>query len=444
MSWEPDTLFEQLRRQRDRMNGGSDECVPGWLFVLSWSLRHTGGVNQVVKSLIGQFRSGGTYCPHFLCGSKDSMPSASADPDPINALHLDIWSPVNHERPLRGWISFIVRLPYRCLVMRRIVRQHSVRVINPHFPDLGSLSFLVLKKLKLFNGKLILSFHQSDLVHALSTKGGERKLWRILLRGVDHIVVVSKDSAANVLKFDSSIAQKLSTVPNGVDLDLFCSREDGALARSSSSHQEKMIVSVGKFAPLKGHDVLIRAFGYLLKSVPDARLMIVGGDGSEFEPLRQLIDSLALTDRVRLCKDVPHEQIPAILSQAQLFVLASRQEGHPLAVVEAGAAGLPIVCTEGAWSQELISDGVTGRLVAQGDERGLASAMAGLLSNKKEAQQMAARFHEYVKKNLTWGQACEKYRQLGLETAGNLDYARASKMVPSVSEKKPHQQNSES
>ncbi|HEY2645790.1 MAG TPA: glycosyltransferase family 4 protein [Candidatus Acidoferrales bacterium] len=409
------------------MNARAHESAPGWLFVLPWSLRHTGGVNEVVKSLIIEFRSDGTYCPYLLCAPDDSM---ITDPDLINPLFLDFWSPVDHEKPLRGWISFIARLPHRCWTMRKIIRRDKIRVINPHFPDLGALSFLILKKIKLFNGELILSFHLSDIKASQSAQGVERWLWRILLRGADSIVAVSDDSGANILRLDPSIAKKLVTIRNGVDLALFSSSDAAATAQHLAPGHEKTVLSVGAFIPRKGHDVLVRAFDLLLQTVPDARLTIVGGDGSEFEPLGRLIDSLGLNDKIRLCKDVPHDQIPAFLSQSQLFVLASLQEGHPLAVVEAGAAGLPIVCTQGAWSQELITDGLTGRLFAQGDERALAAAMADLFTNNKEARQMAARFHEYVKKNLTWEHSYKKYLQLGGEAAGR--FPRAN--MPSTSD----------
>jgi glycosyltransferase involved in cell wall biosynthesis len=272
--------------------------------------------------------------------------------------------------------------------------------------------FLVLKRTGLFKGKIILSFHLSDIQYALSTKGVERRLWRILLRGADHIVAVSRYCSANILEIDSSIAKKIVTIRNGADLALFSSGGDGAAGRYWGPRQEKSIVSVGAFIPRKGHDTLVRAFGHLLEFVPNARLTIVGGNNPEIKSLRQLIDSLELTGKVRICTDVPHEQIPAFLSQAELFVLASRGEGHPLAVVEAGAVGLPIICTDAPWSQELISDGVTGRLVASGDEYALASAMADLLIHTREAQQMAVRFHDYVRKNLTWEQAYKKYVQL--------------------------------
>lgn len=418
------------------MNGKGHESAPGWLFFLPWSLRDTGGVNQVVKSLILEFHRGGMFCPYVIDGAEGPQTPNTREADLIEPLRLDLWSPIDHNHPFRAWSSFLYRLPHRCRMLRKLIRKYRIAVINPHYPGLASLPFVILKRTRLFNGKIILSFHQSDILSALSTKGAERRLWRILLQGADRIVVVSDDSAAKILKLDSSIAEKLATIPNGVDLTLFSSGSSGAAVPSPGPQEEKTIVSVGKFIPLKGHDALVRAFSRSLEAVPNARLTIIGGDGPELEPLRHLIHSLGLTDKIRICKDVPHEEIPALLSQAQLFVLASRQEGHPLAVVEAGAAGLPIVCTQGAWSRELISDGVTGRLVALGDERALASAMADLLIHPREAQQMALRFHDYVRENLTWEQAYKKYVQLETDEAkGSVRTGVSPDCTPCASEK---------
>jgi len=108
-----------------------------------------------------------------------------------------------------------------------------------------------------------------------------------------------------------------------------------------------------------------------------------------------LIDSLGLSERVTIFKDVPHEQIPAFLFQAQLFVLASRREGHPLAVIEPGTAGLPVVCTRAFGLWQLISEGLAGRIVEVDDVAGLAHAIIDLLTHPDEAKRLATNFHEY-------------------------------------------------
>ena len=387
----------------------SGQALPGWLFVLPWSLRHIGGVSQVVKSLIQQFRDDRVFSPHLLVRSEETESAGTGEQGLIKPFCLNLWSPVDHQHPFRALFSFVYRLPYRCWVLHRIINRHNIRIINPHFPDLAYLPFVALKKLNLFKGKIILSFHLSDVRGALTTSGYERKLWRMLLRGADHIVVVSNDLAKDVLALDPMVAAKVVIVYNGVDLAAFA--RDGREPRSqfSATDPGKTILSIGAFIPRKGHDILVRAFGHVLSKVPDARLVLVGGDGPEIEPLRQLINSKALADKVVICKDVSHERIPIFLSQAQLFVLASHHEGNPLAVIEAGAAGLPVVCTRTTGSHELIADRVTGRLVEVNDEYALAEAMIDLLTRPGEALRMAAKFHEHVKRNMTWRHTYDKY-----------------------------------
>jgi len=391
----------------------SNLAVPGWLFVLPWSLRLIagGGVNEVVKSLIGEFRDGGVFSPHLLVCSEGPESGATAGPELVKPYRLNLWSPIDHQHPVRGLLSFAYRLPFRCWAVRRIIHQHNIEVINPHFPGLECLLFIILRKLKMFKGKIILSFHNSDVTNALSTTGLDRRLWRILLRQADRLVLVSNSLAADLLAIEPRVADKLATIYNGVDLDLFAS-PNGVEVPVSAQYTGPTVISVASFLPIKGHDVLVRAFSSVVKKIPKARLLLVGHDGPVFQELPLLIDKLSLGERVFMYKDISHERIPEFLAQAQLFVLASHREGHPLAVIEAGAAGLPVICTRAIGSMELISDKITGRMVEVGDEHALAEAMIDLLTYPERAQRMATQLRDHIKNNLTWRQSYEKYLHL--------------------------------
>jgi len=201
----------------------------------------------------------------------------------------------------------------------------------------------------------------------------------------------------------------MTTIYNGVDLALFAPAEH---ARFSAPKQGKTILSIGAFIPRKGHDVLVRAFGHVLSKVPDARLVLVGGDGPEIEPTRQLINSMSLASRVTIFIDVPHERIPAFLSQAKLFVLASRRESFGLVVTEAAAAKVPVVCTNAEGLRELITDGVTGRLVEIDDHIALTDAIVDVLMHPDKAQRMATKFYERVRSNFTWHHTYKNYLHL--------------------------------
>ena len=308
-----------------------DQALPGWLFVLPWSLRLIagGGVNEVVKALIREFRSDGVFTPYLLVGTEWLEAGPTAGPEVIKPFRLNLWSPVDREHPARGLVSFAFRLPYRCWVLRGIIKRHKIEVINPHFPGLGSLVFVILKKFGLFHGKIVLSFHNSDITIAVRTSGLERRLWRLLLRHAERIVLVSNSLAPDLLSVEPQIADKLTTIYNGVDVGLFSSPDhvEKPLSRQDAG---PTVISVASFLPIKGHDVLVRAFSSVVKKIPDARLLLVGHDGPAYQEIRLLVDKLAAWgSHVFLHKDVSHEQIPGYLARAQLFVLASHREGHP-------------------------------------------------------------------------------------------------------------------
>ena len=393
-------------------DGSLDSARSGWLLVLPWSLDLIGGVNVVVKNLIHHFRSERVFSPLLLVTSAASEAHTSGPFPETKSFYFDVWGPWDPRHPVRALVSFMVRLPLRCWRLRRIVKQWNLKIINPHFPGLGSLTFLILKKFGQFDGKLVLSFHGSDMRAVVFSTGLERRLWKILLRGADHIVVVSKSLGQSAITFEPKIAGKIRTIPNGVDIAMFASGRRDHQWQWAEAMRKYTVVSVGAFNTLKGHDVLLRAFSLVVKEIGEGRLLLIGATGPEIEKLRQLIDSLSLGDRVEILRDVPHEQIPTYLAQAMLFVLASRAEGFGMAAMEAGAAGLPVICTRATGLRELITDGVTGRLVEIDDHRALAGAIVELLRHPEEARRLAANLFDFVKHELTWQRTYQGYLEV--------------------------------
>lgn len=387
--------------------------TPGWLFVLPWTLREVGGVNQVVKTLIRHFSQDSQFLPLLLVTSGTApCPDVNAT-DEAAQLSLDVWSPIDNRNAFRALLSFAWRFPRRYRALRRIITKHNVRIVNPHYPGLNAFLFVALRQLGGFAGQIVLSFHGSDAKTVVSAAGMEKRLWKVLLRSVDHIVVVSDSIGREFLKLEPRIAGKLKTIYNGVDLGLF----NQAVIRgrdSSLTHvpRSPTIISVGAFVPAKGHDVLVRAFSIVAAQIPNVRLVLVGRAGSELKRICELIDTLLLKERVDIFQDVPHEDIPALLSNADVFVLASRREGFGLVVIEAAAAMVPVVCTRAGGLRELVTPGVTGSLVDVEDHAGLAEAIVSMLRNPSEAQRMASNFYEYTRANLTWHRTYHKYLQL--------------------------------
>lgn len=156
------------------------------------------------------------------------------------------------------------------------------------------------------------------------------------------------------------------------------------------------LVAVGRLVPQKGFDMLVEAFGRVAKSRPDWSLTILG-EGPDRPALERQVRAAGLLGRVHLPGNVAEPM--RILPHADAFVLSSRYEGFGMALVEAMAAGLPVVsfaCPSGP--PAIIRDGIDGRLVSPGEIPALAAALAGLMDDPVERRRLGAAAREAVQR----------------------------------------------
>jgi len=144
------------------------------------------------------------------------------------------------------------------------------------------------------------------------------------------------------------------------------------------------LITVCRLTAWKGVDGLIET----IASLPDVGLVVVG-DGPERENLEALVGQLGVGERVHFAGRVPGERVHAYLRACDLFVLNSRYEGLPHVVLEALAAGLPVVATDAGGTGEVIQDGVNGRLVSIGDMETFRQAVVQLLRSPNYRRKLA-------------------------------------------------------
>ncbi len=154
-----------------------------------------------------------------------------------------------------------------------------------------------------------------------------------------------------------------------------------------------VITTVGQALPVKGWDVLIRAFATVAEEFPKARLLLVGSHDKSYERewyahLRRLICDLRLNDRVQFVGHVA--EIESIYVAADIFVLPSRSEGYSFCLIEAMTAGLPCVSTQVGVAPEVITDGQNGFLTDREDVGQLATALR-LLAEDPEMRRRLSR-----------------------------------------------------
>jgi GalNAc-alpha-(1->4)-GalNAc-alpha-(1->3)-diNAcBac-PP-undecaprenol alpha-1,4-N-acetyl-D-galactosaminyltransferase len=180
-------------------------------------------------------------------------------------------------------------------------------------------------------------------------------------------------------------------IPNAVDPTVLGCPADGS---SVGETREKQIVALGRLSFEKGFDLLIDAFSRVAITHPDWTLEIVG-EGPQRAELQELIDAKHLSDRIRLSGWT--EQPGAVLRRSEIFVLPSRYEGFPNALLEAMACGAAVIafdCDSGP--AEIVRHDIDGLLVPAEDVAALAAALDRLLGDPDERRRLAERAAEVI------------------------------------------------
>lgn len=181
--------------------------------------------------------------------------------------------------------------------------------------------------------------------HSLYAMTGAKAEWmaRRTAPLADRIVAVSPEVAAYALSDMNARDRQVVTIPNGVDGERFRPGREEALRETFGFAPSDMVLGcVGRLSKEKGVDVLLRAMSELQRDQPGLRLLIVG-DGPLRESLERLADELGLADRVVFAG--ARSDMPALYRTMDVFVLPSRREASPLALLEAMASGRAIVAS---------------------------------------------------------------------------------------------------
>ena len=191
---------------------------------------------------------------------------------------------------------------------------------------------------------------------------------------------------------------KIRVVPNAVVISKnVCRKEE---ARTECGMGGTMLVSIGRLVPWKGFSLLIEVVAELRAELPDIQLVIIG-DGPERKMLDFKIKSLNLEKHVRLIGAVPKEVVQRYLCAADLFVLNTGYEGFSHQIIEATAAGVPVLTTKNGGNPEIINHGQNGWLVEYNNAPELQAAIRKLCIDvntriflSKAGQETAAQFSE--------------------------------------------------
>ena len=219
---------------------------------------------------------------------------------------------------------------------------------------------------------------------------------RVFIQKCQHIVIPS-ESIKEILIREYGLEDRYTVIPTGTDLQPFLHADGKTLRQSKGWQDDKVLISIGRLAPEKNWETVLRAAAQVYTQHPAMRLVLIG-DGPDKQTLELLAAELGIAERATFTGQVPFDEIPVYLKAADLFVFASVTETQGLVTIEAMAAGLPVVAVDGSGTHDIIDHGNEGFLV-ENDPNALASAINDMLSNP---QQMKQSSHKALKKAKTF------------------------------------------
>jgi glycosyltransferase involved in cell wall biosynthesis len=220
------------------------------------------------------------------------------------------------------------------------------------------------------------------------------------LRTADCVIVPSLAYKTKISKMHV-IPDKIQVIPYGIDVKKFSENTRGKEFKAKHNCKgSKVILSVGRLNYQKGFHYLIQAMPTVIEQIPNVKLVIVG-EGELLPYLKQLAESLGIRDSVVFTGAISQAEISDAYSACEIFVLPSLFESFGISLIEAQAAGKPVIGTRTGGLPEAIREGATGFLVEPCNSSQLAREIIHILSDEKLAFELGTRGQEFVWKHFS-------------------------------------------
>ena len=267
------------------------------------------------------------------------------------------------------------------LKLSRLVRDQRIEIIHAHLARDYPLAALAAGRSV---AQLVLTRH---VLFPLS------KIHRLTSRRTSRVIAVSEAVADGLRAQNIFAPDKIVTIHNGIDVERFARGRGGTGVPPVNRAGRIRVGMVGHLAPIKGQEEFIRAAAIICRTRDDVDFIIAGEDKSRDcenrARIEKLIRDLDLGGRVQLTGWI--DDVATLLATLDLFVSPARSEPFGLSIVEAMAAGVPVIATASEGAREIIDAGESGRLVPIGEVEALAKAIEELLDDAHERGRLASK-----------------------------------------------------
>jgi D-inositol-3-phosphate glycosyltransferase len=325
----------------------------------------SGGLNVYVLELARRLAAEGCYVDIFTRATSPAFEPVVHESPNLRVVNL-VAGPLAPLTPeaLHGDLDAF----YEALLAFTAAESASYDLIHSHY----WLSGLVGARLKaLWRVPHVVMFHTLGEIKNRASYGEHETPLRInaeaeVLRSADRVICATQQEATSLRQLYDAREDQIAVIPLGVDLDRFrpVAKRD-ARSALGLTHDERIILFVGRIEPLKGLDILINAAA-LLESDVECSVLVVGGDEAsqaQVDELTELARDRGIEHRVAFVGAVDHDTLPLYYNAADVCVVPSHYESFGLVAVEAMASGVPVVASRVGGLAGTVKDGETGYLI---------------------------------------------------------------------------------
>jgi glycosyltransferase involved in cell wall biosynthesis len=288
--------------------------------------------------------------------------------------------------------------------IRRLLIDRRIDIVHAHLFDGAVYACAAARSLGL---PCVVTLHgQVDV---------QRDGWRVAIkrtlfaRTVSRVVMVSEALRRELAPVLQLASDRVTVIANGVP---DAGGESAATRTGDNGGPDRArLIAIGNIRAPKNYGLLLDAFAELRRKIPHAELDILGEPdrGGLFDTLKQQVAAWQLEAVVRFHGFVADPT--SLLSQADVFVLASRKEGFSLATIEAMLRGVPVVCTRSGGPEEIVTDGRTGLLVPVDDPTALAGAIHQILTHPDLAHRLSVAARRDAQQRFTIDKMVDQYER---------------------------------
>ena len=364
-----------------------------------------GGINTMIRALI---RNLAVSCRVVVLEvSWDALKPIREEVGDIVRYRMRLQTPYASGQALRALMGWTIRFPANLRALNRVLKDESIDAVHLHYGSPYQYYFPLVRRL--LGIPYVLTLHRGDIINFVKQRWPDRWLMKFAIGKADRVLAVSSWLAEEAKRVVGSLP-RLQIILNGVDVEELDALYDPTFEASVGFPvPQEFCLMVSNVTHYKAQDVLIRAWAEVRNRHPGLSLLVVGEPRELWDECMRLIAETGCGDSVRLLGAQPRSTAINLMYRAKAVIMPSRSEGLPYVLLEAGAIGAPVVCSDIGPFTEVVENEKTALVTPVEDAGAIGKAVDRIISDPERARAMGRALSARIRSDFSAASMARQY-----------------------------------